>query len=108
MDDNKFLCSFFGSEGIVGSHCNAPSFDTDGYFSEAVNVLKSFDYIFDTSNLTNQFNIFTAKYNLPRFNIHTQKSFNIDISKDDIDYIKKQRAQDIELCKMFNIKITGD
>jgi len=104
----NFYVRFFGSEGVVGSHCEAPSFDIDGYFSEAVNLLKSFDYVFDTSDLTNQFNKFTSKYNMPNFNICVQKSFKFDILKDDIDYIKKQREQDIELCKMFNIKITGD
>jgi uncharacterized protein YdcH (DUF465 family) len=104
----NFYVRFFGSDGVINSGCMAPSFDVDGYFSEAVNLLRSFDYIFDTSNLTSQFNKFAGKYNLLEFNFHINVSNFIDVSKEDIEYLKKQRAQDIELCKMFNIKITGD
>lgn len=104
----NFYVRFFGSDGIINSGCMAPSFDVDGYFSDAVNLLRSFDYIFDTFNLTSQFNKFAGKYNLLEFNFHINVSNFIDVSKEDIEYLKKQRAQDIELCKMFNIKITGD
>lgn len=81
------------------------SFFGDGDFDKAVENIKSVDHILDTSNLTEQFNEkFVKKYNFPKFEKHINISKQMDISKDDLNYIKGLRKQDLEICKMFGIQ----
>jgi len=77
-------------------------------FDGAVSNIKSINHVLDTSHLTQQFNEkIAARYKLPPFDIHANKSFTFDISKDDIDYIKKYREMDFEICKIFGIQISN-
>jgi hypothetical protein len=80
------------------------SFFGDGNFDKAVANIKSVNYVLDTTHLTEQFNDrIVTKYKLPPFNRHENTSKSFDISKDDADYIRKQRQADFEICKMFGI-----
>lgn len=103
LSPNNYVC-FFGNGNPdieVGPY-------VDGNFDVAVENLKRFQ-IFDFNHLTKQFNDFIFKFSNKEFDLKLNKSeSNFEISKDDVSYIKKIREQDIELCKMFNIKITGD
>jgi hypothetical protein len=48
--------------------------------------------------------VIVPKYNLPPFVEYVNRSKAIDITSDDIDYIKKERAADFEICRMFGIE----
>ena len=81
----------------------------DGNFQTAVTNLKAVTHVLDTSYLTKQFNEkVVAKYNLPLFRVHHNKSPKPDnihkIDPDDLHYIKQRRGEDFELCKMFGIE----
>lgn len=78
-------------------------------FDRAVANLRSVEHVLDTSRLTQQFNEqIAAKYGLPPFAIHNNVSKSFEISKDDIAYIRKQRAEDFEICRMFGVKTSGE
>jgi hypothetical protein len=73
----------------------------------AIANLKSIDHVLDTSHLPKQFNNrVAAKYGIPPFKIHENRSPSIEISQDDIEYIKKQKEDDLEICRMFGIEIS--
>jgi hypothetical protein len=76
-----------------------------GDFDRAKEVLSKMD-VFDTSRLNACMETFTNKHRLPEFKQHDNISNKFMVSKDDVEYIIKQREQDFELCKKFNIKVT--
>ena len=88
----NFYTNFFGKENGIAS------------YDIAVERLKSFDFVFDTKSLTVDFNKkFVRRYNLPKFTININQSKRFEIRKEDIEFIKKQREQDFEICKVFGI-----
>lgn len=74
----------------------------------AINNLSKIHYVLDTSHLSKQFNEqVVKKYGLPKFDAHSNKSRHpIDISKDDINFIRQKAAGDFAICKRFNIEIS--
>lgn len=83
------------------------SFFGDGDFDTAVSNIRSIRHVLDTSRLTQQFNDEVAdKYGLPPFGVYNNKAKSErHISKEDLEYIKHQRAEDLEICKMFGISV---
>ena len=76
-----------------------------GDFDKAIAHLKTVHHILDTTHLTKQFNETVAhKYKLPLLQLHKNISPRLEITSDDIRYLRERRAQDFELCKMFGIE----
>jgi hypothetical protein len=73
----------------------------------AYQTLNNFDYILDTSSLTNDINNMCAKESINcKFNVHINSYPKPEISKSDIEKIKEVCSLDYELLKKIqNIKI---
>jgi hypothetical protein len=76
----------------------------DGDTEKAIARIRSIHHVLDTSNLTRQFNAILKKYKLPEFDLVKNTSPKITISNDDVEYIRKKRSEDFEICKIFNIE----
>jgi hypothetical protein len=75
-------------------------------FNGAVANLKSIDHVLDTNSLTQQWNnSVVPRYGFPLFNVYANRSSkSIDITEDDVQYIRKHREVDFDICKVFGIK----
>lgn len=74
----------------------------------AIRNIESIHHVIDTKYLIKQFNEqITSKYSLPKFGRHSNKSrHSIDVSDEDIAFIKSKIPGDFEICKWFNIEVT--
>lgn len=77
-------------------------------FKEAKELLNSIDYVMDTSFLSRDMSKLLKDNNIDiKFNIHSNasESGRMNISSEDVKYIKDIRSEDYKLLKEFNIKL---
>lgn len=78
-------------------------------YEKTLQNLRSITYILDTKHLTEQFNRLVAQpRHFPPFKAHVNKTEGpeVNLIKDDVEYLRELRRKDFEICKEFNIEIT--
>lgn len=87
LSPNNYVCFFGGGNPDI----NVGPY-VEGNFDVALENLRMFK-IFDFKHLTKQFNGFIFKFSNKEFNLNLNRSeSNFEISKDDMDYIKKNKG----------------